>query len=109
MQMQMQPQTPQTGRKSPAALFLLVGAAVPEADAAVTGNQDVSTMVVVLKAMPEGPRLMVCPFTMSVVGVAPGPMVKVVDPIFTSVEPMRENVMPPAVTTEVGGGAALKG
>ena len=53
--------------------------------------------------IPPGPKDIVSPLYTAVVGVAPGPMVKVVPPISTSDEPISKKVMPPAVTSCVVG------
>lgn len=58
---------------------------------------------------PLGPILIVCELKMSVMGVAPGPMVKVLEPITTKLEPISLNVTPPAVNTLVGAGVAAGG
>lgn len=67
--------------------------------------------VVPVNPTPPGPTLTVTPSNTSVVGVAPGPIVKVIDPITTRLAPISENVMPPAVTASVcmarGGGATV--
>src|SRR3954467_865762 len=79
----------------PAPFFLLVCVAV--------GPADVAGTVVVVKPTPPGPKLIVCPLYTSVVVAAPGPMVKVVPPISTNVDPIFVKVMPPAVITSVTG------
>ena len=59
--------------------------------------------VVVFNKTPPCPMLIVCAFYTSVVGVAPGTMVKVEPPMTTSDVPISAKVTPPAVTTDVVG------
>jgi hypothetical protein len=56
-------------------------------------------IVVLAKPTPLGPMLMVWELKTSVVGVAPGPTVKVLPPITTIDELISVKVMPPAVKT----------
>ncbi len=53
--------------------------------------------VVVANPTPPGPTLNVLPLYTLVVLLAPGPNVKVLDPITTMDEPISEKVIPPAV------------